>query len=127
MALLLFCDSQLGHRQLFWFQRFTIVGFLDVSQHNSLRASVEKCVVDILEIIKVFFVAQQANAEQPVAYDVERLNHRFLGSLNVIDMLYLQRECLSVVDCLHGVTLIRQFDARKQRWVGSHYGLNSLT
>ena len=74
--------------------------------------------VDILEIIEVFLVAQQAYAEQTVTYDVERLKHRFLSSLDVIDMLYLQRECLRVVDSLHRITLIRQFDARKQRRMG---------
>ena len=83
--------------------------------------------VYILEIIEVFFVAQQADAEQTVTYNVERLNHRFLDILDVIDMLYLQRECFRIVDSLHRVTLVRQFYACKQRRVGSNCHLDSLT
>ena len=126
LALLLFFDSQLGHRQLFRFQRLTLVGFLDIFQHDALRTSVEKRMMNILEIIEMLFVAQQTDAEQTVAYDVERLDHRLLGSLDVIDMFYLQREGLRVVDGLHRVALLRQFDAREQGGVGCHHGLDSL-
>ena len=61
---------------------------------------------------------QQTDTEQPVTHNIERLDESGLLGLNVIHMLHCQRKYLTIINRLHRVTLIRHFDARKQRRVG---------
>ena len=71
-------------------------------------------------------ILKQTNMEQPILVDIERHNHALLLGLDVINVFYVQRKGLSIVDSLQGVTLFIQFYTGEEGGVCSYSGLYSL-
>ena len=63
------------------------------------------------EKVEMLGIFEQSDAEKPVVINIERLNHPLFFRFDISDMLYFQTESLAVIDGLHGVALLVQFDA----------------
>ena len=71
-------------------------------------------------------VFQQAQAEQPVAAEVEGLDELRLFCLYVCHRLHCYPKCLMVVHRLQGLSVGSQLNAGEQRRVSCHCRFNSL-
>ena len=75
--------------------------------------------------IEVICVAQQADAEESVGVDVERLGERWLHGLDVVDVLHFNLET-SHLNLLHRFPHVVQYDAGEESRVCSYHRLYGL-
>ena len=119
----------LGHRHRLWFQRTASVDLVYVAEHHLQGGAVADDVVDVEEEVEMFRILEQADMEKTILVDVEGRDEWLTIKKTSIfkvqcSVLNVQRKRLRIVDGLKGVALVIQFDAREQRGMCCHSGLN---
>ena len=104
-----------------------MISLIDIIEQQLHGSAVDNDVMIVDEEIESLGVAQQTDAEQTVAIDIEWSDQRGLHCLNILNVFHMKRPRIDVGrNVLHRFAVVVEHDAGEKRGMRFHRCFNSF-